>query len=39
LVSLVILSIGLLGNAKLVLYSAHSNDGAYLRSQATKLAY
>jgi type IV pilus assembly protein PilV len=39
LVSLVILSIGLLGVAKLVLYSAHSNDSAYLRSQATQLAY
>jgi type IV pilus assembly protein PilV len=39
LVSLVILSIGLLGIAKLVLYSAHSNDSAYLRSQATQLAY
>src|ERR1700733_9812744 len=33
LVSLVILSIGLLGIAKLVLYSAHSNDSAYLRSR------
>jgi type IV pilus assembly protein PilV len=39
LVSLVVLSIGLLGIAKLVLYSAHSNDSAYLRSQATQLAY
>ncbi len=39
LVSLIILSIGLLGIAKLVLYSAHSNDSAYLRSQATQLAY
>jgi type IV pilus assembly protein PilV len=39
LVSLVILSIGLLGIAKLVLFSAHSNDSAYLRSQATQLAY
>lgn len=39
LVALVILSIGLLGIAKLVLFSAHSNDSAYLRSQATQLAY
>jgi type IV pilus assembly protein PilV len=39
LVSLVILSIGLLGIAKLMLFSSHSNDGAYLRSQATDLAY
>src|SRR5271163_4860263 len=39
LVSLVVLSIGLLGIAKLVLYSAHANDSAYLRSQATELAY
>jgi type IV pilus assembly protein PilV len=39
LVSLVVLSMGLLGIAKLVLFSAHSNDSAYLRSQATDLAY
>jgi type IV pilus assembly protein PilV len=39
LVSLLILSVGLLGSAKLVLYTAHSNDSAYLRSQATQLAY
>ena len=39
MVSLVILSMGLLGIAKLVLFSAHSNDSAYLRSQATELAY
>jgi type IV pilus assembly protein PilV len=39
MVSLVILSMGLLGVAKLVLFSAHSNDSAYLRSQATDLAY
>jgi type IV pilus assembly protein PilV len=39
LASLVILSIGLLGSAKLILYTAHSNDSAYLRSQATQLAY
>ena len=39
LVSIVILSIGLLGIAKLMLFSSRSNDSAYLRSQATALAY
>ena len=39
LVSMVILSIGLLGIAKLMLFSSRSNDSAYLRSQATALAY
>ena len=39
LVSLLVLSIGLLGVAKLVLFSARANDSAYLRSQATSLAY
>jgi type IV pilus assembly protein PilV len=39
LVSLVVLSIGLLGMAKLVLVTSHANDSAYLRSQATTLAY
>jgi type IV pilus assembly protein PilV len=39
LVSLVILSIGLLGISKLMLFSSHANDSAYLRSQATNLAY
>ena len=39
LVSLVVLSIGLLGIAKLMLVSSHANDSAYLRSQATQLAY
>jgi type IV pilus assembly protein PilV len=39
LVSLVVFSIGLLGMAKLVLVSSHSNDSAYLRSQATALGY
>jgi type IV pilus assembly protein PilV len=39
LVSLVILSIGLLGIAKLMMFTSHSNDSAYLRSQATGLAY
>jgi type IV pilus assembly protein PilV len=39
LVSLVVLAIGLLGIAKLMLVSSHANDSAYLRSQATSLAY
>ena len=39
LVALVVLSIGLLGMAKMVMVSSHSNDSAYLRSQATTLAY
>ena len=39
MVSLVVLSIGLLGVGKLVLFSARANDSAYLRSQATALAY
>jgi type IV pilus assembly protein PilV len=39
LVSLVILALGLLGIAKLMLFSSHANDSAYLRSQATALAY
>ena len=39
LVALVVLSIGMLGMARLVLMTAHSNDSAYLRSQATALAY
>ena len=39
LVALLVMSIGLLGVGKLVLFSARSNDSAYLRSQATELAY
>lgn len=39
LVSLVVLSMGLLGIAKLILLTARSTDSAYLRSQATELAY
>jgi len=39
LVALMVLSVGLLGVGKLVLFSARSNDSAYLRSQATELAY
>jgi type IV pilus assembly protein PilV len=39
LVALVILSVGLLGVAKLVLGSVHADDSAYMRGQATQLAY
>jgi type IV pilus assembly protein PilV len=39
LVALLVLSIGLLGISKLIMLSARSNDSAYLRSQATALAY
>lgn len=39
LVALLVLSIGLLGVGKLVLFSARANDSAYLRSQATALGY
>ena len=39
MVSLVVLSIGLLGIGKLVLFSARANDSAYLRGQATEFAY
>jgi type IV pilus assembly protein PilV len=39
MVALLVLSIGLLGVGKLVLFSARSNDSAYQRSQATALAY
>ena len=39
LVSLVVLSVGLLGIGKLVLFSARANDSAYLRGQATEFAY
>lgn len=39
MVSLLVLSIGLLGVGKLVLFSSRANDSAYLRSQATALAY
>lgn len=39
LVSLVVLGIGMLGIAKLMLFSSRANDSAYLRSQATALAY
>ena len=39
LVALVVLSIGLLGVAKLVLGAVHADDSAYMRGQATQLAY
>jgi type IV pilus assembly protein PilV len=39
LVALVILGIGVLGIAKLTLFSVRSNDSAYMRTQATALAY
>jgi len=39
LVALVVLSVGLLGVAKLVLGAVHSDDSAYMRGQATQLAY
>jgi type IV pilus assembly protein PilV len=39
LVSLVVFSIGLLGIGKLILFSCRANDSAYLRDQATALAY
>lgn len=39
LVALVVLSIGLLGIGKLVMFASRANDSAYLRSQATALAY
>ncbi|HEY6484015.1 MAG TPA: type IV pilus modification protein PilV [Steroidobacteraceae bacterium] len=39
LVALLVLSIGLLGIGKLVLFSSRANDSAYMRSQATALAY
>jgi len=39
LITLIILSIGLLGMASLQMNSLRSNQGAYLRSQASMLAY
>jgi type IV pilus assembly protein PilV len=39
LVALVILSVGLLGVAKLVMAAVHADDSAYMRGQATQLAY
>jgi type IV pilus assembly protein PilV len=39
LVALVVLSVGLLGIGKLMMFSSRANDSAYMRSQATALAY
>jgi type IV pilus assembly protein PilV len=39
LIALLVMSIGLLGIGKLVMLSARANDSAYLRTQATALAY
>jgi type IV pilus assembly protein PilV len=39
LVSLIILSIGVLGVAKLTLTATRANDSAYIRTQATEFAY
>jgi type IV pilus assembly protein PilV len=39
MVALVVLSIGLLGVAKLVVGAVHANDSGYMRGQATQLAY
>jgi type IV pilus assembly protein PilV len=39
LIALVVMCIGVLGIGKLMLLSARSNDSAYMRSQATALAY
>jgi type IV pilus assembly protein PilV len=36
---MVVLSIALLGIAKLMMFASRSNDSAYLRSQATELGY
>jgi type IV pilus assembly protein PilV len=39
LIALLVMSIGLLGIGKMMMMSARANDSAYLRSQATALAY
>jgi type IV pilus assembly protein PilV len=39
LIALLVLSIGLLGIGKMMMMSARANDSAYMRSQATALAY
>lgn len=39
LIALVVLSIGLLGIAKLVTGAVHANDSGYMRGQATQLAH
>ncbi|HEY6823915.1 MAG TPA: type IV pilus modification protein PilV [Steroidobacteraceae bacterium] len=39
LIAMLVLSIGLLGIGKLMMLSARANDSAYMRTQATTLAY
>ncbi len=39
LIAVVVLSVGLLGVAKLVMSAIHADDSAYMRGQATQLAY
>ena len=39
LIALLVMSIGLLGNGKMMVLSARANDSAYMRSQATALGY
>jgi type IV pilus assembly protein PilV len=39
LIAMLVLSIGLLGIGKLMMLSARANDSAYMRTQATALAY
>lgn len=39
LIALLVLSVGLLGIGKMMMLSARANDSAYMRSQATALAY
>ena len=39
LIALLVMSIGLLGIGKMMMMSARANDSAYMRSQATALAY
>ena len=39
MVALLVMSVGLLGIAKMMVLSARANDSAYMRSQATALAY
>lgn len=39
LIALIVLAVGLLGMASLTIHSMQSNQGAYMRSQASVLAY
>src|SRR5215472_10747619 len=39
LIALLVMSIGLLGIGKMMMLSARANDSAYMRTQATALAY